>query len=67
MSQPVKCPVCGNTAIEPVLQKITVKAYSEEFQGVVGGLRTYRCMGEGHIFFVRQADLEDESAQSVAS
>jgi hypothetical protein len=70
MLDPVKCPVCGNCAIEPVLQKITVKAQSENFRGDIGGLRTYRCKEMGHIFFVRAADLEGperENARTGAS
>jgi hypothetical protein len=67
MLQPVKCPVCGRSSIEPVLQKITVQAHSDSFDGEIGGLRTYRCQIEGHIFFVRKADLEDGDARSVAS
>jgi hypothetical protein len=67
MLQPLKCPVCGRSSIEPVLQKITVRAHSTDFHGDIGGLRMYRCTELGHIFFVRKADLEDENPQSMAS
>lgn len=66
MLQPLKCPVCGKTTIEPVLQKISVQAHYEGFQGDIGGLRTYRCTELGHIFFVRTADLENNDARSIA-
>ena len=67
MLLPVKCPVCGNSAIEPVLQKITVMAESDNFHGDVGGLKVYRCKELGHIFFVRAADLESADARTRAS
>jgi hypothetical protein len=67
MLQPVQCPVCGRDTIEPVLQKITVQAQSEDFHGQIGGLRIYRCKVEGHIFFVRKADLESDGVHPVAS
>ncbi|HET9837851.1 MAG TPA: hypothetical protein VFR84_06420 [Candidatus Angelobacter sp.] len=67
MLQPVKCPVCGRGAIEPVLQKISVRGDSEDFHGQIGGLKTYRCKVEGHVFFVRVADLEDEDSRTIAS
>jgi len=57
MLQPVTCPVCGKSTIEPVLQKISVQAQYEGFRGDIGGLRTYRCTELGHIFFVRSSDL----------
>jgi hypothetical protein len=62
----MQCPVCGNDAIEPVLQKITVQAQYEGFKGDIGGLRVYRCKELGHIFFVRTADLEGDT-QTLAS
>jgi hypothetical protein len=58
--------VCGKNAIEPVLEKITVKAQYDDFQGDIGGLRVYRCTELGHIFFVRNADLEGDT-QTLAS
>jgi hypothetical protein len=50
-----------------VLQKICVRAEYKDFQGDIGGLRTYRCTEMGHIFFVRTADLEGEDSQTLAS
>jgi hypothetical protein len=67
MLRPIKCPVCGESSIEPVLQKICVRAEYKDFQGDIGGLRTYRCTEMGHIFFVRTADLEGEDSQTLAS
>ena len=67
MLQPTQCPVCGRSAIEPVLHKITVRADSEDYHTKIGGLKTYRCKIEGHIFFVRTADLETDEAQTRAS
>jgi hypothetical protein len=67
MLRPIKCPVCGQGPIEPVLQKITVKAQYDDFQGDIGGLKVYRCTELGHIFFVRTADLEEGNSQTLAS
>lgn len=67
MLQPIKCPVCGKGTIEPVLQKVSVMAQYEDFQGDIGGLRVYRCTELGHIFFVRTADLETNDAKTHAS
>ena len=67
MLQPIKCPVCGKSTIEPVLQKISVMAHYQDFRGDIGGLRIYRCKELGHIFFVRAADLEGEDVRTAAS
>lgn len=58
MSGPVKCPLCGNSEIEPVLDTVTVTAQYEDFKGAIGALVVLRCRIEGHIFFLRKADLE---------
>lgn len=58
MGGAVKCPLCGNSEIEPVLDAITVTATYEDFNGPIGALIVLRCKIEGHIFFVRKADLE---------
>jgi hypothetical protein len=67
MLLPVKCPVCGKTSIEPILQSVKVVASYERFQGDIGGLAVYRCREMGHIFFVRSSDLEDSGAETLAS
>jgi hypothetical protein len=67
MLQPVKCPVCGTSTVEPVLQNVKVTAQYELHEGDIGGLKVYRCTELGHIFFVRTADLEVESVQTLAS
>jgi hypothetical protein len=59
MMMPLKCPVCGNLSIEPVLEEVKVTAEYESFAGDIGGLKVYRCMDLGHIFFVRITDLND--------
>ena len=52
----ITCPVCGNQEIEAVLEDVTVTA-SNIRDHAVGALVILRCE-EGHIFFVRQADLQ---------
>lgn len=58
MTGAVKCPLCGNSEIEPVLDAISVTATYQDFKGPIGALMVLRCKVEGHIFFVRKADLE---------
>lgn len=62
MTGPVKCPLCGGSEIEPVLDKITVTAAYDDFNGPVGALIILRCKDEGHIFFVRQSDVQVPAA-----
>ena len=56
----ITCPVCGNQEIEAVLEDVTVTA-SNIGDHAVGALVILRC-AEGHIFFVRQADLQTLAA-----
>lgn len=62
MGGPVKCPLCGRTEIEPVLDKVTVTAKYDDFEGAIGGLVVLRCRIEGHIFFVRKTDVQTSAA-----
>ena len=62
MSAGIQCPVCGETQIEPVLENVTVTATYDEFAGPIGALTVLRCQVYGHIFFVRQADLQIAAA-----
>jgi hypothetical protein len=58
----VVCPLCGRSEVEPVLDKITVTARYDEFEGSIGGLLVLRCKIEGHIFFVRKSDMQMTAA-----
>jgi len=58
----VVCPLCGRSEVEPVLDKITVTARYDEFEGSIGGLVVLRCKIEGHIFFVRKSDMQMTAA-----
>ncbi len=62
MTDAVKCPLCGRTEIEPVLDRITVTAAYDDFKGAIGALIVLRCKEEGHIFFVRKADVQVAAA-----
>lgn len=62
MTGPVKCPLCGRSEIEPVLDKVTVTAMYDDFTSPIGALVVLRCTVEGHIFFVRRADVQREAA-----
>lgn len=58
MTDGVKCPLCGRFEVEPVMDKISVTATYDDFAGPIGALVVLRCKVEGHIFFVRKADLQ---------
>jgi hypothetical protein len=45
-----------------VLDKITVTAAYDDFEGPIGALIVLRCKEEGHIFFVRKADIQVAAA-----
>ena len=62
MTGPVRCPLCGRSEIEPVLDKITVTARYDDFEGPIGALVVLRCKDEGHIFFLRKADVQTSVA-----
>ena len=62
MTGTVKCPICGNGEVEPVLDRVTVTATYDDFAGPIGALVVLRCREEGHIFFVRKADLPSAAA-----
>lgn len=67
MLQPLKCPVCGEQSVEPILENVKVVAKYDGFAGDIGGLNIYRCTEWGHIFFVRTADLQREVVETLAS
>lgn len=58
MGGPVICPLCGRSEIEPVLDKVTVTARYDDHEGPIGALIVLRCKVEGHIFFLRKADVQ---------
>jgi hypothetical protein len=62
MTDGLKCPLCGGCEVEPVLDKITVTAAYDDFAGPIGALLVLRCKEEGHIFFVRKADIQVAAA-----
>ena len=59
MREPQTCPICDHgMPVERVLRDIRVTATVDDNIMEVAGLRTYHCKTEGHIFFVRESDLE---------
>lgn len=67
MLLPLKCPVCGERSVEPILENVKIVAKYDGFAGDIGGLKVYRCTEWGHIFFVRTADLQGEVTKTLAS
>jgi hypothetical protein len=53
----VACPICGNHILERVLKEINL--LSREQNARIGGVCAYRCVGGGHIFFLRVADVNE--------
>jgi hypothetical protein len=63
MREPQTCPICDHRVpVEQVLPDIPVTA-KVDGSVEVAGLRTYHCLAEGHIFFVRETDLERPSTE----
>jgi len=59
MREPQTCPICDHgVPVERVLPDIRVSAEVAEATIEVKGLRTYHCRAGGHIFFVREIDLD---------
>ena len=55
----ITCPICNHEApVQRVLRDIPVTAKVDDNLIEVAGLRTYYCRAEGHIFFVRESDLD---------
>jgi len=52
------CPVCRTEVVTPLSHKVTVVAKIEGLEQKAGGIAAYRCE-QGHVFFVRFADLEN--------
>jgi len=64
MREPRTCPICDHgLLVERVHPDIPVTAKVAEGTIEVAGLRTYHCMSEGHIFFVRESDPDKPEAE----
>ena len=61
----VACPICGNFNLEKVLSNIALQANDHGMP--VGGVCAYRCIGGGHIFFLRVADLAETFRPKAAT
>lgn len=55
--QVLACPICKLQTIERLLPDVQISARIDG-ERVVGGVAAYRCLTNGHIFFVREANLE---------
>ncbi len=62
--QPLVCPICTRWELRPVFQEITIQLQVGGEEKSVAGVLGYQCMQYGHIFFVRQADIETEVLRS---
>ncbi|HJS99270.1 MAG TPA: hypothetical protein VJ756_09270 [Terriglobales bacterium] len=56
--QPVSCPVCGRLITEPLLENFHISAQGDGIVHDVNAMKAFQCEEEGHIFFIRAADLD---------
>lgn len=57
VSVPLCCPVCGEHAIDRILEDLSITARGPAEEKKVGGLAAFMCRVNGHVFFVRYLDL----------
>lgn len=60
MERPHCCPICNDYRIKTTLQECNIAAEFKNESREVYGLASFTC-DNGHIFFVRQADLTPRS------
>jgi hypothetical protein len=53
----MRCPLCTRAELERLLERVTITAKIDR-ENTAGGILAYRCTENGHIFFVRVADVE---------
>jgi hypothetical protein len=54
---PVACPICGLIAVDRIFRDFSMTVKSPLEEKTVSGLAAYICRVNGHVFFVRFADL----------
>src|SRR5579864_1947642 len=67
MAPQLSCPICHRTTIKPLFEDfgISIDVYGKLRK--VGGLSTFMCTVENHIFFVRTSDLAPEDTLEVSA
>jgi hypothetical protein len=60
----VHCPICRAFPAQPALEEYTVTVKSKN-ENELGGLCVYQCT-YGHVFFIREADLQVVKATTAA-
>ena len=61
-SLPYSCPICGRLTLRPLFEKVHITADMDHELRNVGGLASFICTENGHIFFVMRKDIETETA-----
>ena len=56
--QPMACPLCLRTTVELLSSNVKITVANEAREA--NGLLSCRCTEYGHVFFVRQSDLDSE-------
>jgi len=67
MAPLLSCPICYRTSIKPLFEDLGISIDVHGKLKKVGGLSTFMCTVENHIFFVRTSDLSLEYTREVGS
>jgi len=67
MAPQLSCPICHRTNIRPLFEDLGISIDVHGKLKKIGGLSTFMCTVENHIFFVRTSDLTPEYTREVSS
>jgi hypothetical protein len=57
-----KCPICGKGPLRQLSVGYNMFVEKAGKKQTIGGLLAFQCVEEGHVFFVRASDLEEDIA-----
>jgi hypothetical protein len=63
----LSCPICHRKTIKPLFEDLGISLDVHGKLKKIGGLSTFMCTVESHIFFVRTSDLSLEYTREVSS
>ena len=64
---PHSCPLCQQTTLERILGDVEMAAKIKgDGEDAANGIVAYRCTLNGHIFFVRQDDIDEHFADEIS-
>jgi len=65
MAPQLSCPICHRTTIKPLFEDLGISIDVHGKLKKIGGLSTFMCTVESHIFFVRTSDLTLEYTREL--